>query len=189
MHNVHFESDHDDHAALATATVDMRVLHPAEAGDELYNTYGPLSNAELLLRYGFCLEDETRFERSSFSPPRPPTSDDDEDEDEDEDDDSLWTEHVHTSNPDAQFIDNEGRPSLGFLRSFLSNAKVNVLHSLLACQSESAQPDREVRDGLNRAEQTVRERRAAMFIASREQEALDVLEVCRMSTSPFLTQS
>lgn len=44
-------------------TLDMRTLTPHAAGSEMYNTYGPLPNALLLTRYGFCLDTETDFER------------------------------------------------------------------------------------------------------------------------------
>lgn len=44
-------------------TVDMVAQSHIETGDEAFNSYGMLSNAALLTTYGFCLEDETAFER------------------------------------------------------------------------------------------------------------------------------
>ena len=35
---------------------DMRTIRPVAAGEELFNTYGPLGNADLLRRYGFTVE-------------------------------------------------------------------------------------------------------------------------------------
>ncbi|KAN0066350.1 hypothetical protein ACQY0O_000444 [Thecaphora frezii] len=89
MHTVHFESNDavcadcsvlstvsHPHAApidsdgapgpIATDTVDMRTLAPHFYQDVLYNSYGPLSNAQLLTRYGFCLEMETAMERITW---------------------------------------------------------------------------------------------------------------------------
>ncbi|CBQ67445.1 conserved hypothetical protein [Sporisorium reilianum SRZ2] len=47
-------------------TLDMRTLAAFSAGDEMHNTYGALSNALLLTRYGFCLDTETDFERCTL---------------------------------------------------------------------------------------------------------------------------
>ncbi|KAJ9477152.1 Ribosomal lysine N-methyltransferase 3 [Pseudozyma hubeiensis] len=44
-------------------TLDMRTLSSHARGAEMYNTYGPLTNALLLTRYGFCLDTETDMER------------------------------------------------------------------------------------------------------------------------------
>lgn len=46
-----------------TDTLDMRTLTSHTSGSEMYNTYGPLTNALLLTRYGFCLDTETDMER------------------------------------------------------------------------------------------------------------------------------
>ncbi|GAC96626.1 hypothetical protein PHSY_004209 [Pseudozyma hubeiensis SY62] len=44
-------------------TLDMRTLTSHARGAEMFNTYGPLTNALLLTRYGFCLDTETDMER------------------------------------------------------------------------------------------------------------------------------
>lgn len=44
-------------------TLDMRTLAPISWGEEMFNTYGSLTNALLLTRYGFTLDTETDFER------------------------------------------------------------------------------------------------------------------------------
>lgn len=44
-------------------TVDMVAQSHIGPADEAFNSYGMLSNAALLTTYGFCLEDETAFER------------------------------------------------------------------------------------------------------------------------------
>ncbi|EST09699.1 hypothetical protein PSEUBRA_000074 [Kalmanozyma brasiliensis GHG001] len=44
-------------------TLDMRTLTSHAPGDEMYNTYGALTNALMLTRYGFCLDTETDVER------------------------------------------------------------------------------------------------------------------------------
>ena len=47
-------------------TLDMHTLSAHVPASELYNTYGPLTNALLLTRYGFCLDTETDWERYTF---------------------------------------------------------------------------------------------------------------------------
>lgn len=59
--------DDDDQGGLELSehmdTLDMRTLVSHSAGCEMYNTYGTLTNALLLTRYGFCLDTETDVER------------------------------------------------------------------------------------------------------------------------------
>ncbi|KDN39461.1 SET domain-containing protein [Tilletiaria anomala UBC 951] len=46
----------------------IRAVRPIGAGEHVFNTYGRLSNAELLLRYGFALDIATEFDRSTWNP-------------------------------------------------------------------------------------------------------------------------
>ncbi|TKY90084.1 hypothetical protein EX895_000082 [Sporisorium graminicola] len=63
------EQDEEDESRLELDdTLDMRTLTSFSAGQEMYNTYGALSNALLLTRYGFCLDTETDFERFTLDP-------------------------------------------------------------------------------------------------------------------------
>lgn len=55
--------EEDDEKFEIEDTLDLRTLTPHSTGDEIYNTYGPLTNPLLLTRYGFCLDTETDFER------------------------------------------------------------------------------------------------------------------------------
>ncbi|SPO19703.1 related to RKM3 - ribosomal lysine methyltransferase [Ustilago trichophora] len=57
------ESNMDEEDPEYSDTLDMRTLHAIPCDQEIYNTYGPLSNALLLTRYGFCLDTETDVER------------------------------------------------------------------------------------------------------------------------------
>ncbi|PWZ03007.1 SET domain-containing protein [Testicularia cyperi] len=53
----------DSEAESGPDTLDMRTRSLIRSGQEIYNTYGPLPNALLLTRYGFCLDTETDVER------------------------------------------------------------------------------------------------------------------------------
>ncbi|WFD29231.1 tRNA pseudouridine(38/39) synthase [Malassezia sp. CBS 17886] len=54
--------------AADAPTVDVRSVAPLEAGDEAINTYGELSNSELLCQYGFALDSKTGWERGTDAP-------------------------------------------------------------------------------------------------------------------------
>ncbi|WFD42713.1 tRNA pseudouridine(38/39) synthase [Malassezia psittaci] len=47
-------------------TIDVRCISDLDAGEEVINTYGDLSNAELLCQYGFVLDSRTHLERCSW---------------------------------------------------------------------------------------------------------------------------
>lgn len=54
--------------SATTDTIDVRSIEFLEPGEEAINTYGELSNAELLCQYGFSLDSKTVFERCSWGP-------------------------------------------------------------------------------------------------------------------------
>lgn len=60
-HNIQVESDPKD-----THGVIVRSVEHIETGEEALNSYGDLSNPELLCRYGFILGARTGWERSSW---------------------------------------------------------------------------------------------------------------------------
>lgn len=61
-HDQGVEEDEDEQVDIDD-TLELRTLTPHQPGEEIYNTYGPLTNPLLLTRYGFCLDTETDFER------------------------------------------------------------------------------------------------------------------------------
>ncbi|PKI85369.1 hypothetical protein MVES_000549 [Malassezia vespertilionis] len=52
--------------ASAPVTVDIRCIEPVEKSEELINSYGDLSNAALLIKYGFVLDSKTVFEQYGY---------------------------------------------------------------------------------------------------------------------------
>lgn len=46
----------------STSGFTVSVCAPVAAGDQVFNNYGPKSNEELLLGYGFCVQDATAFD-------------------------------------------------------------------------------------------------------------------------------
>ncbi|WFC98624.1 tRNA pseudouridine(38/39) synthase [Malassezia yamatoensis] len=57
---------HDGETSTINNTIDVRCTSDLDAGEEVINTYGDLSNAELLCQYGFVLDSRTHFERCSW---------------------------------------------------------------------------------------------------------------------------
>lgn len=82
MHNVQVEAEelvclqcgypHQGPCTQALSnTIDVRCIEALYEGDEAINTYGDLSNAELLCQYGFVLDSKTLYDRSSWGPAMP----------------------------------------------------------------------------------------------------------------------
>lgn len=68
MQNVQIEADNGGNATTVVSSSGIVVRSSAaiEAGEEAINSYGELSNSELLCRYGFVLDARTGWERSSW---------------------------------------------------------------------------------------------------------------------------
>ncbi|EPQ32172.1 uncharacterized protein PFL1_00369 [Pseudozyma flocculosa PF-1] len=60
------DGDEDDDDDDEDDTVDMWAIDDLGCGDEVFNNYGPLSNAELLTQYGFALPGQTHVERFTW---------------------------------------------------------------------------------------------------------------------------